>query len=72
MKNQIFETKFKINITESNINIVNYNKIIEINDNNIIIEYNNKLLKIYGNNLTIKKMIDDEILIQGDITSINL
>ena len=32
MKNQIFETKFKINITESNINIVNYNKIIEINN----------------------------------------
>ena len=27
---------------------------------------------IYGNNLTIKKMIDDERLIQGDITSINL
>ena len=72
MKNQIFETKFKINITESNINIVNYNKIIEINDSNIIIEYNNKLLKLYGNILTIKKMIDDEILIQGDITSINL
>lgn len=72
MKNQIFETKFKINISDNKINIVNYNKIIEINDNNIIIEYNNKLLKIYGNNLAIKKMIDDEILIQGDITSINL
>lgn len=72
MKNQIFETKFRINISDNKINIVNYNKIIEINDNNIIIEYNNKLLKIFGNNLAIKKMIDDEILIQGDITSINL
>ena len=72
MKNQIFETKFRINISDNKINVVNYNKIIEINDNNIIIEYNNKLLKIYGNNLAIKKMIDDEILIQGDITSINL
>lgn len=72
MKNQIFETKFRINISDNKINIVNYNKIIEISDNNIIIEYNNRLLKIYGNNLAIKKMIDDEILIQGDITSINL
>ena len=32
MKNQIFETKFKINITESNINIVNYNNKIALFD----------------------------------------
>lgn len=53
------------------IDIDNYNEIITLTDNLIVIESDNKLVYIKGRNLSIKKLMDNEILINGVIGDIS-
>ena len=66
------ENDYKIIIKENYVNIINYDEIIDFNLNNISVKYNNKVIIIEGNNLTISKLVKDEVLILGEITSIRI
>ena len=66
------ENDYKIIIKENYVNIINYDEIIDFNLNNISVKYNNKVIIIEGNNLTISKLVKDEVLIFGEITSIRI
>ena len=63
-----FLKEFKINIFKDKINIVNYSKINLITETEIKIDS----ITIKGSDLTVIKMVDNEILIKGKITGINL
>lgn len=66
------DNDYKIIIKENYVNIINYDEIIDFNLNNISVKYNNKVIIIEGNNLTISKLVKDEVLILGEITSIRI
>ena len=66
------DNDYKILIKENYVNIINYDEIIDFNLNNISVKYNNKVIIIEGNNLTISKLVKDEVLILGEITSIRI
>lgn len=68
----IFDTNFKINLTDKYINIINYDEIIDFSPNRISIKVNNKIIIIEGNNLLIKKMENNEVLVTGIIININI
>jgi len=72
INNYINEYKFKIIITDKYINIINYKEIIDFNSNKISIRHNTGIISIIGTNLVVNKMIEDEILITGNFTNINL
>ena len=68
----IKDDNFKINYINNSVNIVNYDKILEINNDLISVLKENKVIQIRGNDLKLSKLLDDEILITGIISKIEL
>lgn len=71
IRNLINENEFKIIIDNNYIDIINFSKIINITDNLVKIKQN-KIINIYGKNLKVSKMLDDELLIMGNINKIEI
>lgn len=68
----INDKTFRFTVYENMINIINYNKIISLEDNYISVLSTNKKILIKGNNLILKKLLDKEILIKGNISNIEV
>ena len=68
----IKDNSLKIKYFDNNVNIVNYDKILEIKSDVITIIKDNKLILIRGENLKLTKLLDNEILIIGIIKRIEL
>lgn len=66
----INDTSFQILYINDNLDIINYTNINYMEDSKISINnYDNKIL-IKGSNLSVKKLLESEILIGGNIQSI--
>ena len=61
---------YEIIIKENSINIINFKEIIDFSMNKISLKCDDKIINVEGKNLIISKMIDDELLITGNITNI--
>ncbi len=72
LREYVLETNFKIYIEQNKIDVVNYDSIESVTNNKISLKYNNKILNIIGNDLVIKKLLNDEILIEGKLKNIEL
>ena len=72
LDNYLYDREYRIIIKENYVNIVNYDEIVDFNSNKISVKYKNKLITIEGLNLTINKMLEDEILITGNISNISI
>ena len=70
IRSYILEEEFKLTYLHNKINIVNYDTIGHFDNNKVSINYNNKKLIIKGNNLVVSKLMNDEVLIEGDIINI--
>lgn len=71
IRNIINEDNFKLILDNNSVDIINFNKIININDNLVTIKPNKKI-NIHGKNLKINKLLDDEIIIRGEIFKIDI
>ncbi len=67
INNYLEDKEYKIIIKENQINIINYDEIIDFTINKIIVKYKQKEITIEGKDLYITKMIEDEVLISGNI-----
>lgn len=63
---------YNINISKDNLYINNYTKIDNITSKSIIIIIDKQKLSIKGNNIKVIKMLDKEILFNGQIESIEI
>ena len=70
--NYIKDNKFKINYINNSVNVVNFDKILEVTDEVVTIIKENKIILIKGYNLRLSKLLDNEILITGLITKIEM
>ena len=70
--NYIKDSDLKIVYCNNMVNVINYHKIIEVKDNLVILEYNSKFIYIRGNDLKLNKLLDQEILVSGTISKIEL
>ncbi|MBE6153327.1 MAG: hypothetical protein E7166_03805 [Firmicutes bacterium] len=68
----INENKCKIIIFDDKIYISNYFDIKSFDTNKFILKSANKLIVLEGKNISIQKLTKDEILISGDINTIEL
>jgi sporulation protein YqfC len=71
-KNYLLETQFKMTYFQNKLDLLNYSSIEHFDNNKIMIKYDQGLVVVDGKNLVIKRLIKDEILITGDIKSIEL
>ncbi len=63
---------FSINIWNKCIEINNFSNIILLNNDKVIIENKNQIITIIGQNLSIRKLLDNEILLYGNLKSVEL
>lgn len=70
LRNYILDNQFKIIMLKNKINIINYLEIDLFDEEKIIIRYKDGVVIVVGNNLIISKLLDDELLISGDISKV--
>lgn len=69
--NYINEKSFSMTYKNKKLDIVNYTKILDFSDIKITIGYKNNKYIIEGTNLVITRMVDEELLITGNINNIS-
>ncbi len=72
LREYIQNTEFKLTLLKGRVNITNYDKLLQIGNKEIILTSYDKKLIITGENLAINKLLDDELLITGEITKIEV
>ena len=72
VENYLLDNEYKIIIKNNQINVINYDEIIDFSLVKITIRIKQKIISIEGNNLIISKMIDDEVLVSGNISNISI
>lgn len=70
IRSYILESDDKITIINNKINITNYIDIGHFDSNKIIVKLKNKQVIIKGNDLVVSKLLDSEILINGNFDNI--
>ncbi len=68
----ITDRTYKIIIKENIIDIINYIEIKDFTNKKIIIKHDKGLTTINGDNLVVSRMQDNEVLIEGKITTLEL
>lgn len=66
----INDNELKITYYDNKLDIINYKKILIVEDNKIKIDCHNIIVIIKGSGLTINRLYNEELLIDGVITSI--
>lgn len=65
------DRRYSMIYKNNKLNIINYSEIIDFSSTLISIRYENKVYRIEGNELVISKMMENEILITGNISNIS-
>ena len=68
--NYINDKKFSMIYKDNYLDIINYTKIDNFSSSNIVVSHYNDKYSIEGYNLVISKMMEEEILVVGDINRI--
>ena len=63
---------YEIILKDSSVNIINFSEIIDFSMNKISVRCDNKIINIEGKNLIISKMLDDELLVTGNISNLRI
>ena len=66
------DNEFHFDIFIDHIYIANYEKILSLSDTRVSFVAQNKKITLTGNKLSLIKMLDDELLIQGNLTKVEL
>ena len=72
IREYINETELKITLLKNRVNVLNYDRIRDITDKEISLTKGNEKIKIIGNNLKLNKLLDQEVLIIGNILRVEL
>ena len=72
IKDYITDNEFRLHLFKDSVNVVNYCEIFTIEKTRISLSYKDGILIVRGSNLTLKKMLNNELLICGCIKSIEL
>ena len=72
IRSYILEEEFKIILKKDKLNIINYIELIDFNDYEVKIKYINGILLVSGEQIKLKKILNDELLIEGNIKKIEL
>lgn len=64
--------EFSINIWDNFININNFTDVPILEENKVVVTYLDKRIIIKGEKIIIKKLLDNEILLSGKFTTIDL
>ena len=70
LSDYVDDKKYSMIYKNNKLNIINYSEIIDFSSTCISVRYDNRTYYVEGNNLVISRMMENEILITGDIDRI--
>ena len=68
--NFLYDKEYFISLYDKYIHVYNYQEIVDINESKVILKFSNFFLVIDGNNLIIRKLLENEVLIEGIIWNV--
>lgn len=71
LSDYVNDKNFSIVYKNNKLDIINYSKILDFSDTKISVNYLDNIYIITGTNLVISKMMEEELLITGNIESIS-
>ena len=66
----LVESEYKVTIKNDKVHIINYTEIVDFSSTKVVIKYNKGIMTINGLNLVVSKMLEEELLVTGKITSL--
>ena len=72
INNYLEDNEFKFTVYEDKLHIINFQKIISLEDEYISILNKNNKITFQGTNYKLKKLLEDEMLVKGNITKIEV
>lgn len=66
----VYDNTFKVTVLKDKVNIINYDEILIFESETILVKTKECLVKIKGEHLTINKLYNNELLIEGQIKTI--
>lgn len=69
-RSYLLDEEFKITMIENRVDVVNYDSIGHFDSTKVMIRYKNKILSIKGKNLVVSRLLSDELLVTGEIQTI--
>lgn len=72
LDNYLYDREYKIIVKDGFVDIVNYDEIVDFTLTKISVRYKNKIIIVEGRDLTISKMIDNEVLVVGNIEVVRI
>ena len=72
LRNYIKDNEFRLTLLENKVHIINYSEILSLDSKRISIQTNDNMYVIKGYNLVLNRLLDNEVLIDGVILSIEV
>lgn len=72
LRNYIKDDEFRLTILKNKIHVINYTDILSLDSKRISIQSDNNMYVIKGNNLVLNRLLNNEVLIEGFILSIEV
>ena len=66
------DDEFRFTVYNDRLHIINYEKINTLNSDYILVESSDKKINIKGNNLVLNRLLEKEVLIVGNVKSIEV
>ena len=70
-RNYLIEPETKVIYIDNKVSIINYDTIKHFDNDKVIVSAN-KIITIKGCNLVVKKLLNDEVLVEGKIDNIEI
>lgn len=70
LRNVIYDKTLKITVLENKVDINNYEEVLIFEENQILVATKNKTIRIKGENLIISRLLENELLIEGKIKTV--
>jgi len=72
VKNYVIDNEFRLTLYVDMLHMINYTKIISLEENRIVVLSLLKKIIITGSNLHLSRLLEEEILIKGNIEHIEV
>ncbi|MDD2489870.1 MAG: YabP/YqfC family sporulation protein [Bacilli bacterium] len=70
--NYVYDKELSISLYKNKLNIINYIDIVHFDNNKIKLKHEQGIIIVTGYNLVVTKLLNNELLISGEIKNIEL
>lgn len=68
----VSDNKFRFTVYDNQFHVINFKRILSLEENYVSVLSNNKKITVTGSNFILNKLVEDELLITGNITKIEV